>query len=211
MVYFVIPLVFVILGYLLAFLILYPVTSPFLSLFNMIIGDKPPTFSLEVKNSYVTNEFKNEFSVDINDVTIPNYEEIFAKIIIENADINCDLFYGDSKLALNNGVGLYIGSKLPGFSSTILIAGHNHTYFKNLKNVELGDIVEIKTNYGDYKYKVFDISVKKANDKTAFDLSSDEENLVLYTCYPFGSIGLTPERYFIYGEKISGPAVMDNN
>ena len=31
------------------------------------------------------------------------------------------------------------------------------------------------------------------------------ENLILYTCYPFDALGFTPNRYFVYASYTSGP------
>ena len=49
----------------------------------------------------------------------------------------------------------------------------------------------------------------KATDETAYDLTREEENIILYTCYPFGQLTPTPYRYFIYGEFVSGPEISD--
>ena len=38
-------------------------------------------------------------------------------------------------------------------------------------------------------------------------LSRTDENLILYTCYPFDSLGYTPFRFFVYADYVSGPAL----
>lgn len=48
---------------------------------------------------------------------------------------------------------------------------------------------------------------KKATDRTAYDLSADYENLIMYTCYPFDALGLTPQRYFVYAKLVSGTPI----
>ena len=42
------------------------------------------------------------------------------------------------------------------------------------------------------------------------DFSREDENLILYTCYPFDAMGFTPDRFFVYARYISGP-VLDRN
>ncbi len=61
---------------------------------------------------------------------------------------------------------------------------------------QVGQRVEIKTSYGNYMYEITDTAVKKATDRSAYDLSADYENLIMYTCYPFDEFGLTSQRYF---------------
>ena len=71
----------------------------------------------------------------------------------------------------------------------------------------MGSTIEISTNYGQYVYEITGTKITTAQDNTAYDLDSEEENLVLYTCYPFDQIGLTPERYFVYAKYLSGPKI----
>ena len=72
----------------------------------------------------------------------------------------------------------------------------------------MGKIVVLETNYGTYTYEVTETAVKKATDKTAYDLKATQENLVLYTCYPFDTLGLTPDRYYVYAKYVSGPKIL---
>ena len=72
----------------------------------------------------------------------------------------------------------------------------------------MGDIVTITTSYGVFEYQVTDMQVKSSTDKSAYDLKQDKEQLILYTCYPFDMLGLTPNRYFVYADKISGPSIV---
>ena len=47
-------------------------------------------------------------------------------------------------------------------------------------------------------------------DETAYDFTRTDENLSLYTCYPFDALGFTPNRFFVYAKYVSGP-VLDAN
>ena len=38
-----------------------------------------------------------------------------------------------------------------------------------------------------------------------YDFTRTDENLILYTCYPFDALGFTPNRYFVYASYTSGP------
>lgn len=140
-------------------------------------------------------------------VQYPNYGNLFGELIINDCNVDANLFFGDNDVALRNGVGIYAGSFVPGYGGTILVAGHNNTYFNGLKNAAVGQKVEIKTSYGNYIYEITDTAVKKATDRTAYDLSADYENLIMYTCYPFDALGLTTQRYFVYAKLVSGTPI----
>lgn len=145
-----------------------------------------------------------------SEVAFPEYNQNIGTLSVANEDgtyLTCDLYFGDNDKALKKGAGIYSGSIAPGYGSTVLIAGHNHTYFKPMKQAAVGDIVTITTYYGVYTYRLREISILPAHDKNNFDLLAEHENLVMYTCHPFGSIGMTPTRYFYYGEYLSGPMI----
>ena len=191
-----------------------PTFGSVISVAGMLFSDGDKDYSTEYKNIFVpvgqnetvavvTNE-NNEEVVDKETVVYPNYGNRFGEIQIPDCDIDCPLFMGDGDVALRNGVGIYYGSFVPGYGSTILIAGHNNTYFNGLKNAKKGQEVTIRTSYGNYRYEIVDTAVKDALDTTAYDLSADHENLVMYTCYPFDEIGLTPNRYFVYANLVEG-------
>ena len=146
-------------------------------------------------------------TVSISSFTYPSYDNQFGELTIEDCQVNAKLFFGDSSMALRNGVGVYYGSSIPGYGKTILVAGHNNTYFNGLKYAKKGQIIKIRTNYGNYRYEITDTQIKDKNDRSAYDLSADHENLILYTCYPFDELGLTPNRFFVYAKFVSGPVI----
>ena len=85
---------------------------------------------------------------------------------------------------------------------------HTSTYFRDFDRIEKGTVVLIETSYGKYLYEVTDMRVADADDTSAYDLTADEDNLILYTCYPFGQVSPTEQRYFVYAKWISGPTIL---
>ena len=80
-----------------------------------------------------------------------------------------------------------------------------NTFFNDLQSVEVGDVVTIETHYGTYTYTVERCEVRDYQDTTTYDFTRTDENLILYTCYPFDALGFTPNRYFVYASYTSGP------
>lgn len=212
----ILPIIFLFGTYLLLYLALAPSFSTLVSAAGMFFSDNEKDYSTEYKNIFVpvsenstlptvTKEDKNYLKNDA--VDFPSYGNQFGELIIDECGINNKLFFGDGEVALRNGVGIYSGSFIPGYGGTILVAGHNNTYFNGLKYAEKGQSVKIRTSYGNYEYRITKTAVKKSTDKSAYDLSANYENLIMYTCYPFDELGLTNKRFFVYAEYVSGPQI----
>ncbi len=137
----------------------------------------------------------------------PTQGENYGRLTISGTAVDCNLYYGDSERELSAGAGTYTGGKIPGEGGTVLIAGHTGTYFRDFESAQLGADIAIETRYGTYHYTISDMRVVEETDASAYDLAADEENIILYTCYPFGQLSTTPYRYFIYGTPVSGPQI----
>lgn len=212
----ILPIIFLIGTYLVLYFAFAPTLGTMVSAMGMFFSDTEKNYSTDYKNIFVpvsesstipTVNVGDELLLDIKEVTYPNYGDMFGNLIIEDCNIDCNLFFGDGNIALRNGVGVYNGSFIPGYGRTILIAGHNNTYFNGLKNADKGQKIIIRTNYGNYEYEITDTAVKKSDDASAYDLDADYENLIMYTCYPFDELGLTKDRFFVYAKYVSGPRI----
>ena len=152
-------------------------------------------------------------SIPLSSVTYPTVGDRYATITVSGTNVDAPVFYGDTNKILNQGVGTYAdngGAGIPGEGKTILLAGHNNTFFNDLQHAEAGATVTITTHYGVYTYEVTETKVMDYQDETSYDFSRTDENLILYTCYPFDALGFTPNRYFVYAKYVSGP-VLDKN
>lgn len=231
----ILPIVFCAVIYLTLFFVVSPSASSFISMGSLFFSDREKDFSEEYNNIFVPVEEETQTSasneneegepsdsdhsgsdnttqnsIAISDITFPKYSEQFGELIIEDCQINARLFFGDNNIALSNGVGIYNGSSIPGYGKTILVAGHNNTYFNGLKYAQPGQIVKIRTSYGNYYYEITDVQIKEYNDSSAYDLNADSENLIMYTCYPFDELGLTSQRCFVYAKPLQDSNIDKN-
>ncbi len=202
----ILPSIFFVIISLLAYLAVLPLSNV-LSAAGMMFSDSVRDYSTEYNNIFVPVSIDSNDKIPMSEIQYPKTGELFGELIIEDCSIENKLFFGDSKVALRNGVGVYNGSFIPGYGRTILVAGHNNTYFNGLKNAKKGQIVNIRTSYGNYTYEITGTAVKTATDNSAYDLSATEENLIMYTCYPFDELGLTNKRFFVYAKYVSGPQI----
>ena len=80
-----------------------------------------------------------------------------------------------------------------------------HDYMNNfgrLGELSNGDIIEIKTNYGDFFYQKYDEQVVLETETGKLPIQDNEEILMLYTCYNPEKVEHTPYRFVIYAKKI---------
>ena len=165
------------------------------------------------ENDRTAQEEPEQETIPLSSIIYPSKGDRYGRITIAGTTVDAPVYYGDTNSILNRGVGTYVdssGAGIPGESKTILMAGHNNTFFTDLQHAEVGATVTITTHYGVYTYEVTEMKVMDYQDETSYDFSRTDENLILYTCYPFDALGFTPNRYFVYAKYVSGP-VLDKN
>ena len=150
-------------------------------------------------------------TVDISEYGgLPYYGEAYGSVTISGTAVDCALYYGDSEVQFACGAGTYTGACIPGEGGSILIGGHTGTYFRDFESAEIGADICVETRWGTYHYEITDMQVIRYDDPEAYDLEAAEENILLYTCYPFGQIATTDYRYMIYGSFVSGPRIEES-
>lgn len=102
---------------------------------------------------------------------------------------------------LENGTAHFAKTASPGQDGNMIISGHSSNYFwaagnynhifKDLNDLEVGDIITIKTLQKNgrvitYKYSVSDKFITAPNDASIFE-NTTEPSLTLSTCWPLGT------------------------
>lgn len=181
--------------------------APFMGVLSLLVQSEPVS-QYSGQDLMQAVERAEDGVISIEDFTPPQEGDVYGRLTIENTTIkDVPVLYGDAARQLNQGVGTYTGGHLPGMGTTVLLAGHTNTVFAGIGDAEVGDLITFETYYGSYTYRITDQGVYRYDDETAYDLSAPSENLTLYTCYPFGTLGLTDLRYFVYAEYVSGPII----
>jgi sortase A len=108
------------------------------------------------------------------------------------------IFAGTSELVLNRGVGWIEGTAMPGEDGNVGLAGHRDGYFRALKDLKLGDTIEVQTVDHTLRYRVTSIKIVEPTDVSVLD-PTDEPTVTLVTCYPFYFVGDAPQRYIVRG------------
>jgi sortase A len=119
-----------------------------------------------------------------------------AVLEIPRIGLEAPVFDGTDDLTLNRGVGRIIGTARLDQEGNLGIAGHRDGFFRGLKDVVVGDSIQLKTSAGTETYRVDQIRIVKPNDVQVLK-DRAVPTLTLVTCYPFYYIGNAPLRYIV--------------
>jgi sortase A len=120
-----------------------------------------------------------------------------AVLSIDKLRIRVPVFDGTDDLVLNRGVGWIMGTARPGEAGNIGIAGHRDGFFRGLKDIIVGDAVELKTLEEQATYIVDQIEIVNPESVEVLQ-PGGVPSLTLVTCYPFYFIGSAPQRYIVH-------------
>ncbi len=116
---------------------------------------------------------------------------------------NAPVYVGDSNDILKKGVGKYYGSRFCGEGGKIVLSDHVTQAFRCMEDMQVGYTVRVHTIYGEYVYRVEKIFLFDPNDNHIIMDPSDEEQLLLYTCYP-RALSYRRQRIGVLCSKVSG-------
>ncbi len=117
-------------------------------------------------------------------------------LTIESLDINVAIYNGTDELVLNRGAGRIKGMARPDEDGNLGISGHRDGYFRVLKDIQIGDQIEIQTATGIQGYEVSSIDIVPKSDVSVLT-KSNEKMMTLVTCYPFYFVGNAPKRLIV--------------
>lgn len=133
----------------------------------------------------------------------PNFAEQYATLKIKKIGIDAPIYFGATDEIILKGVGHDSGSYFAGENGTIIMCEHDYmNNFKRIGELKNGDIIEIKTDYGDFYYELYDEQIVLETETDKLPIQKEKEILMLYTCYPIKDTEKTPYRYVIYAKKI---------
>src|SRR5262252_5667891 len=159
---------------------------------NRTIQDGGPVSSASVDCSLWSAQRIREYKESLNESSdLP-----LAVLSIPKLRLEVPVFDGTDELTLNRGAGRIIGTARPGQSGNVGIAGHRDGFFRGLKDVVVGDRIELKTPARTETYKVAEIRIVRPSDVDVL-AGGSIPTLTLVTCYPFYFIGNAPQRYIV--------------
>lgn len=127
-----------------------------------------------------------------------------AVLRIPKIRLEVPVLEGADSLTLNHAVGRIAGTAQLGEPGNIGIAGHRDGFFRGLKDVTVGDTVELRSPTETVAYKVDQVSVVAPQDVSVLNPTLGP-SLTLVTCYPFHFVGNAPRRYIVSASPVQAP------
>lgn len=148
--------------------------------------------------------------VEKHEIIYPYYGDNYAKITIDNDNIGVKdqpVYWGDSDDLLAKGIAQSNYSAYIGATGRVVLAAHNHTYFRYLPNILVGDKVTLTTDYGKFVYEVTETKILPDTDTSLlfYDVTADPpvDDLILYTCWNNGYMGMSDKRIYVICKVVS--------
>ena len=109
---------------------------------------------------------------------------------------------GTDDRTLDRGVGHIEYTAQPGAEGNSGIAGHRDSFFRGLKDIATGDVIELDTRHGTEVYRVERTWIVNPEDVSVLD-PTPTRALTLVTCYPFYFVGSAPQRFIVRAVHVS--------
>ncbi len=128
---------------------------------------------------------------------------ILGELKIASVDLDVMVGEGLDKETLRRAAGHLESSAKPGQPGNVVLLGHRDTFFRPLRNLKRGDIAELRTRAGVFRYRIETTEIVMP-EEVDVELRSDHAELMLVTCYPFYMVGPSPKRFVAQGRLIEG-------
>ena len=119
-----------------------------------------------------------------------------AVLKVPRIGLDVPVFEGTSDASLDRGAGHIEGTPYPDAVGNVGIAGHRDGFFRVLKNVAVGDAMEMETRTRTYRYVVDSLALVGPDDTWVLD-DAPTRQISLVTCFPFYYQGSAPRRYIV--------------
>jgi len=119
-----------------------------------------------------------------------------AVLGIPKLNLEVPVYDGTDDLTLNRGVGRIIGTARLGSAGNTGIAGHRDGFFRGLKDIAVGDRIDLVLPNHTSHYVVDNVHITNPDDVSVLR-PTPKASLTLVTCYPFYFVGSAPQRYIV--------------
>jgi len=137
-----------------------------------------------------------------------------ALLRIKKINLEAPVLDGTDDLTLNRGLGWLSGTARPGRQGNVGIAGHRDGFFRSLKDLKLGDTMDLLTQGQSNTFAVDSLRVVNPEDVSVLN-PTEVQSLTLVTCYPFYFVGNAPQRYIVHASilpsRSSGERAVEQN
>ena len=131
----------------------------------------------------------------------PKLGDKIGSITLPTLDLSWPIYEGTEHDQLAKGVGHFVQSVLPGETENTVLSGHRTTVFNRLGELEIDELVAVKTSAGIFTYKVRQFRIVNRTNKTVI-VPTETAVLTITTCYPFNQIGATTKAFVVVADLV---------
>jgi sortase A len=121
---------------------------------------------------------------------------LLGRLEAPSVRMSTNIFEGSDDGTLSRGAGHIEDTPFPGQPGNIGIAGHRDTVFRPLRNIRVGDPLQLTTADRTYHYRIIHTLIVAPDDVYVLD-PTGQPTLTLITCYPFNFVGHAPRRFIV--------------
>jgi sortase A len=119
-----------------------------------------------------------------------------AILRVPKINLQVPVFDDTDDLTLNRGLGRIIGTAHLGQGGNLALAGHRDGFFRGLKDVGLGETIELVRPEQTDTYIISKIQIVNPDDVSVLR-PTPTPTLTLVTCFPFYYVGSAPQRFIV--------------
>jgi len=182
--------------------------------------DQTPSYQIWIQDPYTNESALASVSVpdyslwnatritDYEDSLLNNMPPPLAILTIDRMNLQVPIWNGTDDLVLNRGAGRIKGMAKMDEDGNLGISGHRDGFFRGMKDVQVGDDIDIQTTRGTENYEVTSIIIIPKEDASVL-APTTEKRLTVVTCYPFYFVGHAPKRLIVTAKPKSSLAKGD--
>jgi len=131
----------------------------------------------------------------------PSAGTLIGRLEAPTVKMSATVLEGSDDGTLSRGAGHIEDTPFPGQPGNVGIAGHRDTVFRPLRNIKVGDPMQLTTSDRLYRYKISKTVIVGPDDVYVLD-PTKEPTLTLVTCYPFDFVGHAPKRFIVQAQLV---------
>jgi sortase A len=167
-------------------------------------GTRGPKGLMPVGYSLWSEKRVKEYEASLAD----RIDDPLGVLRVERIHLEVPVFDGTDDEILKRGVGRIVGTARIGQIGNVGIAGHRDGFFRGLKDVQVGDTMQLDTVMGTQTYVIDSIKLATPADVSVLR-NEPTPALTLVTCYPFYFVGSAPQRYIVHASLRGEPKTIN--
>jgi sortase A len=125
-----------------------------------------------------------------------------AVLRIPSIDLVVPVFAGTSEAVLDHGAGRIEGTSQFGAWGNTGIAAHRDGFFRALRHVKVGDVLQVELPETTLTYEIVSTRVVDPAETSVLG-PMDQPTITLVTCYPFYFVGSAPQRFIVHATRVA--------